>query len=383
MKRVLLLGATGSIGRSTLKVLRELRDSHALVGASAWNDVEGLARITDEFGLEHVAIASERAAEMAARLPRVRLYRGNPGLTEIVHGCSPDLVLSGVTGAAGLPAALEAVRLGKTLAIANKEPLVMAGPLILRLARESGASLIPVDSEHSAIFQALDGERHDRVRRLFLTASGGPFRGRSSAELMQVTREQALRHPTWNMGAKITIDSATLMNKALEVVEARWLFDQPASAIEVLVHPQSIVHSMVEFTDGSILAQLGVPDMMVPIRYALTYPDRGITSDSFFDLARFQTLTFEEPDREAFPALALGFEAARRGGTAGAVLNAANEVAVASFLNGELPFHLIARTVASVIESIPIKAEPDLPDIIDADRLARKEALRCMTVLSS
>ncbi|MFO0980361.1 MAG: 1-deoxy-D-xylulose-5-phosphate reductoisomerase [Planctomycetota bacterium] len=383
IKRVLLLGATGSIGRNTLRVLRELRDTHVLVGATAWSNAAALGEVAHEFQLRHVAIAGGAAERLAAAIPGVTVHDGERGLVEIVTACEPDLVVSGVTGAAGLPAAVEAVRLGIALAIANKEPLVMAGPLILELARRSGARLLPVDSEHSAIFQAIEGHDRSHIRRLFLTASGGPFRGKSAAELRHVTRDQALRHPTWQMGAKITIDSATLMNKALEVVEAHWLFQQPPEAIEVLVHPQSIVHSMVEFGDGSILAQLGVPDMTVPIRYALTYPDRGRTADTFFNLERFRSLTFEAPDTVAFPALALGYQAARLGGTAGAILNAANEVAVERFLAGDLPFHCIAPAVAAVLETVPIKQSPALDDVLEADRLARKEALRCLTVLSS
>ncbi|MEW6741640.1 MAG: 1-deoxy-D-xylulose-5-phosphate reductoisomerase [Planctomycetota bacterium] len=382
MKRVALLGATGSIGASTLEVLRECRATHRLVAAAACTRVEELARIAREFLPTHLAVGSAPArADLARQVdPTLAIHTGPDGLIAMLRESRPDLVLSGISGAAGLPAALEAVRLGTTLAIANKEPLVMAGPLVLREAQRSGAKVIPVDSEHSAIFQALHGERRQSVRRFLLTASGGPFRGWRAPDLATVTPQQALRHPTWNMGPKITVDSATLMNKALEIVEARWLFDEPPEKIEVLIHPQSIVHSMVEFTDGSILAQMGVPTMKVPIRFALSYPERGHTTESYFDLQRFACLTFEAPDTQVFPALNLGFEAARRGGTAGAVLNAANEVAVEAFLAGEIAFNRIAATVEAVLDKMPQRTNPDLETVLEADRKAREEALQCLTV---
>ena len=283
-----------------------------------------------------------------------------------------------MTGAAGLEPALEALRQGSDLLLANKETLVAAGDLVVRVAEESGARILPVDSEHSAIHQAMRGEDPSDVRRLYLTASGGPFVDLPRHRLERITPEEAVRHPTWNMGPKISVDSATMMNKALEIVEAHWLFGIEADRIDVLIHRQSIVHSMVEFVDGSLIAQLGVPSMTVPIRYALAYPRRFPTRQRYFEREAFSTLTFEEPDEERFPALTLGREVARRGGTAGAVFNAANEVAVEAFLEGRTTFDRIVPMVAEVLERSEPISRPTLEDIRRADAWARREAARCL-----
>jgi 1-deoxy-D-xylulose-5-phosphate reductoisomerase len=359
MPSVLLVGATGSIGRSTLDVVRALRPDVRLLGVFANRNVSALAEIAGEFDVRYAGAATDDALpELAAALPDCRTGAGRGFLEEAIADPDTEIVVSAATGAAGLPASLAAVRHGKTLALANKESMVMAGPLLLREAARTGARIVPVDSEHSAIFQALRSGHRAEVRKVILTASGGPFRGWSSEALADVTPDQALNHPTWSMGRKISIDSATLMNKALELV-------------------QSIVHSMVEFVDGSVIGQMGRPDMRVPIQYALTYPERRGPSFTRFDVRDFAQLTFESPDRERFLALDLAEEAVRRGGTAGAILNAANEVAVERFLNREIPFPAIAGTVRTVLERSAIQPDPDLDDIYAADHTAREDALKC------
>ncbi len=360
--------------------MEELKESHRLCGLAAGRNSARLADQIREWEPDGVAVSDPAAAkEIDGLFPNreFALRQGPDAAASMVEALEADVVLSGITGAAGLGSSLATIRGGKDLALANKESMVLAGPVLEREAERHGARIIPVDSEHSAIFQCLQGHPASAVRRVFLTASGGPFRESTAQELEQVTPEQALKHPTWNMGAKITVDSATLMNKALEVIEARWLFHLDPDQIQVVVHPQSIVHSMVEFQDGSILAQMGVPDMAVPIRYALSYPGRSSTRDDYFDLTRFRTLTFEEPDLDRFPGLGLGFEAARRGGTAGAVVNAANEVAVDLFLKGKLPFVRIPQLVKSTLEQVPHVDDPTIEEILLADRTAREEALAC------
>ncbi|MHC4973400.1 MAG: 1-deoxy-D-xylulose-5-phosphate reductoisomerase [Planctomycetota bacterium] len=378
MPSVLLVGATGSIGRSTLDVVRALRPDVRLLGVFANRNVSALAEIAGEFDVRYAGAATDDALpELAAALPDCRTGAGRGFLEEAIADPDTEIVVSAATGAAGLPASLAAVRHGKTLALANKESMVMAGPLLLREAARTGARIVPVDSEHSAIFQALRSGHRAEVRKVILTASGGPFRGWSSEALADVTPDQALNHPTWSMGRKISIDSATLMNKALELVEAHWLFELELDQLDVVVHPQSIVHSMVEFVDGSVIGQMGRPDMRVPIQYALTYPERRGPSFTRFDVRDFAQLTFESPDRERFLALDLAEEAVRRGGTAGAILNAANEVAVERFLNREIPFPAIAGTVRTVLERSAIQPDPDLDDIYAADHTAREDALKC------
>ncbi|MHC4959884.1 MAG: 1-deoxy-D-xylulose-5-phosphate reductoisomerase [Planctomycetota bacterium] len=357
MIRLALVGATGSIGRSTLDVVRALPDRIELVGVFAGRDAAGVEAVAAEFGVRHSGLKG------SDRLPAA--------LDEA------DVVLNAASGAAGLPVSVETLRRGKRLALANKESLVAAGPLLMRLAREHGGAILPVDSEHSAVFQALQAGRREEIERVLLTASGGPFRTWSAERIASATPADALNHPTWAMGEKITIDSATLMNKALELIEARWLFDLPAERLDVVVHPQSIVHSMVEFRDGSVVAQMGQPDMRVPIQYALTWPERCDHAFTRFRVADYSELTFEEPDRQRFGALALAEKALQLGGTAGAVLNAANEVAVERFLAGDLPFPAITETVASVLEDAAIKPEPDLDDIYAADQAAREDTAKC------
>ena len=378
MPSVLLVGATGSIGRSTLDVVRALQPAFRLHGVFANRSVSALAEIAREFDVRYAGTASEEALpELAAALPGCRTGCGSAFLEEAIADPAVGIVVSAATGAAGLPTSLATVRHGKTLALANKESMVMAGPLLLREAARTGARILPVDSEHSAIFQALQAGRGNEVRKVILTASGGPFRDWSRDAIADATPEQALNHPTWSMGPKITIDSATLMNKALELVEAHWLFDLGIEQLEVVVHPQSIIHSMVEFVDGSVVGQMSKPDMRVPIQYALTYPERRGPSFTRFNVRDFAQLTFEPPDRERFAALDVGEEAVRRGGTAGAIVNAANEVAVERFLQGEIPFPAIAATVRAVLDDATIQPDPDLDDIYAADHAAREDAAKC------
>jgi len=308
----------------------------------------------------------------------VEVLVGAEGLVEIAELDGVDIVVTAVVGAAGLPAVLGAAGKGRRLAIANKEPLVVAGELLTRTVRESGGEILPVDSEHSAIFQALQAGRRDEVSRIILTSSGGPFREASGEDIKNVTLEQALAHPVWDMGPKITIDSATMMNKALEVIEARWLFDISADKIEVLIHPESIVHSLVEFVDGSILAQLGTPDMCLPIQYALTYPKRVGGIAKHLNLEELDQLTFSKPNEETFRALALGFEVARSGGTAAAVFNAANESAVEQFLAGKIKFVRIVELIEHCLNKHDVKRDVSLEGLLEADGWARRKVAECL-----
>ncbi len=347
------------------------------MGIAARNDGEALLEQVRAHGPECVAVVEPAAAEKlraALRGTRTEVLAGPDSAARLAADPRVRVVLHGITGGAGLPASLAAVEAGKRLALASKESLVMAGALITARARETGAEILPVDSEHSAVHQALRSGRPAEVARVILTASGGPFRMTPAADLASVTPEQALKHPTWKMGPKITVDSATLMNKALEVVEARWLFDLPAEKIAVVVHPQSVVHSLVEFVDGSLVAQLGVPDMKIPIQYALTWPERLPGIAPRCNLSRVGSLTFEEPDRARFPALGLGHRAAAAGGTMGAVLNGANEAAVALFLAGKIRFPEIAARVAAVMDRHRVVETPTLPQVLEADQWARAEA---------
>ena len=378
MVGVVLVGATGSIGRSTLDVVRALAPDVRLVGVFAGSRAENLAAIAREFGARYAGLAfDDGISALRSALPECSIGAGDAFVEEAIADSATDVVVSAATGAAGLPASLAAVRHGRRLALANKESMVLAGPLLLSEAKRSGSAILPVDSEHSAIFQAMLAGRRDEVRKVILTASGGPFRSWDADRIAAATPQDALNHPTWSMGPRITIDSATLVNKALEVIEAHWLFGLGTDELDVVVHPQSIVHSMVEFVDGSVVAQLGRPDMRVPIQYAITYPTRRGPSFVSFDVADLSNLTFEEPDRVRFPALGLAEEAIRRGGTAGAILNAANEVAVDRFLRGEIPFPAIVETVGAVLEGTAIQPDPDLDDIYAADRAAREDASKC------
>lgn len=376
MTRIALLGSTGSIGTQTLDVVQSLGAGYEVVALAAGRRVELLAEQVRAWRPRLVAVADEAAREDLRALigPGTPIAVGEAGLVEVATCAEADLVVAAVTGFLGLRPILAALAAGKRVAPANKEPLVVAGSLLMRLTREQGLPLVPIDSEHSAIYQCLRGESPESVQRLVLTASGGPFRGRRREELARVTRADALRHPTWNMGAKITIDSATLMNKGLEVIEARWLFDLPVDKVDVVLHPQSIIHSMVEFVDGSVLAQMDYPDMRTPIQFALTYPERVTSPRRRLSVTEVGTLTFEPPDLAAFPCLALAYEAGRQGGTSPCVMNAANEVAVSAFLEERIGFLDIARTVEDAVSRHTPVADPDLETLLEADRWARARA---------
>jgi 1-deoxy-D-xylulose-5-phosphate reductoisomerase len=376
---VVVLGSTGSIGTSTLDVISHLPQRLQTAGLSAHTGWEALFEQANRHRPRRVVVTDPDAAGRLDRgrlNPGIELLTGPEGVARMAADPEVDVVLSAIVGAAGLEGTWAALEAGKTVAVANKETLVMAGPLVMDLAAQRNATVLPVDSEHSAVFQALRGSRADEVERVVLTASGGPFRGKRAAELANVTVDQALRHPTWRMGPKITIDSATLMNKALEVIEARWLFGLPAEKIEVIIHPESIVHSFVEFVDGSVLAQLSPPDMRLPIQYALTFPDRVPGPARKLCWRELSGLRFEQPDHETFPAIQLGYEVARRGGTCGAVLNAANEAAVGRFLAGELSFLDIPRACRAVLNNHNFSARPTLAELAALDRWARQEVSR-------
>ncbi len=376
----MVLGSTGSVGRGALSVL-EHDGGRRLVafGLAAHRDVNRLLAQARSVRPRFLALADPAAAASVdgqLRGTGTELLVGPEGIEAMVRHPEVDRVLTAIVGVAGLEGTWAAVDSGKTVALANKEALVVAGGLVTERARQTGATLLPVDSEHSAVFQAMKGGRAKEVRRVILTSSGGPFRGRTRSQLRDVTREQALDHPTWKMGPKISIDSATLMNKALEVIEARWLFDLRPEQIEVVVHPESVVHSMVEFVDGSTLAQLSPPDMRLPIQYALTYPDRVPGPCPLLDLTRASALHFEPPDRETFPCLDLGFEVMARGGTAGAALNAANEAAVGRFLDGSIGFLDIPRACRAALDHHSFDPNPSLTDLRKVDARARQEVAR-------
>lgn len=377
-KKVVLLGSTGSIGCSTLEVARQLPERIELVGLAANGSVEKLAAQARETGVRDVALCdASKEAELRALLPKdVRVHVGEAGLVELAGLAEADIVLVAIVGTAGLQPALAAIGAGKDLAVASKEILVMAGEIVTAAAQRAGVRLLPVDSEHNAIFQCLDGHRGgaDEVSRLVLTASGGPFRKLPAERLAAVTLEQALKHPTWDMGRKITIDSATLFNKGLEMIEARWLFGIGMEKIDVVVHPQSIVHSMVEFVDGSVLAQLSRTDMCFPIQYALTWPDRLRGGLEPLDFAQLAKLDFEAPRHDDFPALGLARRAGLEGGTLPAVFNAANEVAVDAFVGRRIGFPDIWRVVAETMELHQIAPATELATLLRADAWARETA---------
>ncbi len=376
MKNVVLLGSTGSIGTSALHVVEDLPDRLRLVGLAAGKNVDPLIEQSLRHRPEAVCLFDETrlTAVRDALGPKTRVVGGSEGLIELATWPSADIVLIAIVGTAGLLPALAAIRAGKDIAIASKEILVMAGEIVMREARKHGVRVLAVDSEHSAIFQCLDGKAPDSVRQLWLTASGGPFRSTPKSEFPFITVERALKHPSWVMGRKITIDSATLFNKGLEMIEARWLFDIEMARVQVVVHPQSVVHSMVEYVDGSILAQLSTPDMCLPIQYALLYPERVRSERVQTHPGKLGTLTFEEPDPERFPALNLARRAGEVGGTLPAVLNASNEVAVEAFCEGRLTFEGIAETVAQVLNEHETVQQPGLEEILEADSWARRAA---------
>ncbi len=376
MKRVVLLGSTGSIGTSTIKVVEDLPGRFQLVGLAAGGNAKLLAEQTRLHQPKAISIqdATQVAVLQSQVGPDIRVLTGPESLIELATLPEADIVLIAIVGTAGLQPALAAIRAGKDIAIASKEILVMAGEIVMSEARRHGVKVLAVDSEHSAIFQCLDGKPTDSVRCLRLTASGGPFRQTPAADFASITLEKALKHPSWVMGRKITIDSATLFNKGLEMIEARWLFDIEMDRVEVVVHPQSIIHSMVEFVDGSIIAQLSTPDMCLPIQYALTYPERVSSARVQTNFAKLGQLTFEDPDTERFPAILLAREAGTRGGTLPAVLNAANEVAVEAFCQRQLSFLGITQTVRQVMKDHDLIEHPSLEQILAADQWARDHA---------
>ena len=379
-RRVVILGSTGSIGTSALKVARDVPERMEVVGLAAHSNIQKLAEQAREFGVKHVCIFNEtKAAELERMLLGVAVYTGLDGLCELARLEGADMVLVSIIGTAGLKPTLEAIDAGKDLAIASKEILVMAGEVVMQRAAEKGISVLPVDSEHNAIFQCLQGNRGGAgaVNRLILTASGGPFRTWPAEKLSEVTLEQALAHPTWKMGRKITIDCATLFNKGLEMIEARWLFNIPMERVDVIVHPQSIVHSLVEYRDGSILAQLSSSDMCFPIQYAVTWPDRIENSLPHLDLAALASLKFEAPRWNDFPALNLARQAGLTGGTMPAMFNAANEVAVQAFIDSRISFPGIWQTVEKALSNLsPRPYHGELSIILEDDAAAREEARR-------
>ena len=378
-KNIAVLGSTGSIGRNALEVIANSGGELSAQVLSAHNNLDLLREQAIRFRPRRIVLTD---AEKAGRFDRsalpadIELLVGSEGISLAVSDPDIDVVLSAIVGSAGLQGTWAALEAGKTVALANKESLVVAGPLVMRLAVERHAQILPVDSEHSAVFQAMQSGRGSEIARVILTASGGPFRTRTIEELAQVSIAEALAHPTWDMGPKVTIDSATLMNKALEIIEARWLFDISSQKIDVMIHPQSLVHSMVEFVDGSVIAQLSPPDMKLPIQYALTWPARCRGVASRVDWRRAMHLDFEPPDLQRFGALELGLEVARQGGTSGAVLNGANEAAVEAFLDGRLGFHQIVPVCREILQNHNFDPNPTLAGVLAMDRWAHQEVLR-------
>jgi len=381
MKNVVLLGSTGSIGTSTVKVAEDLPDQIRLLALAAGNNSELLLTQTRKHKPAAISISDPaKAKELQNALgTSAQVFSGEEGLIKLATLPAADIVLIAIVGTAGLKPALAAIRAGKDIAVASKEILVMAGEIVMNEARKHGVRVLAVDSEHSAIFQCLDGKPSSSVRKLWLTASGGPFRDKAlwpKEKFPEITVERALKHPSWVMGRKVTLDSATLFNKGLEMIEARWLFDIEMARVGVVVHPQSIVHSMVEFVDGSLIAQLSTPDMCLPIQYALTYPDRAVSERVQTNFPKIGTLTFEEPDVERFPAIELARRAGEVGGTLPAVLNAANEIAVEAFVNRKINFPQITELVRRTMDAHKVVSHPALEQILEADSWARREAAK-------
>jgi 1-deoxy-D-xylulose-5-phosphate reductoisomerase len=379
VRNIVVLGSTGSIGRSTLEVIAQSEGRLRAIGLSAQSSLPQLfdqARQHHPLAIAATDVAAASRFDWSGLPDSVTLLRGPESIAELAAHPAADVVVAAVVGSVGLSGALAAIEKGKTLALANKETLVMAGPIVMRLAEERGAKILPVDSEHSAVYQALACGHRSEVKRVVLTASGGPFRRHTRQQLAEVTVDDALAHPTWRMGRKITVDSATMMNKALEIIEARWLFDLAPDQIAVVIHPQSIVHSFVEFVDGSVIAQLSPPDMKLPIQYALTFPERWPGPSCKLDWTAARSLEFEPPDEDRFPALRLGHEVARSGGTAGAVLNAANEAAVERFLTGTLRYHQIVPVCEAVLRQHAFDPRPTLEQLVQLDAWARTEVAR-------
>lgn len=377
-KRIAILGSTGSIGVQALDVIKRHPEVFEVEVLTARNNAGLLIKQALEFVPNAVVIGDESAYKKVAEAlqPKdIKVFAGADALAQVVQMDSIDLVLTALVGYAGLNPTIKAIEAGKTIALANKETLVVAGKLITDLAKSRGVNIYPIDSEHSAIFQCIVGEFHNKIEKIILTASGGPFRGKKRNELMKVTKEMALKHPNWDMGAKITIDSATLMNKGLEVIEARWLFGLTSEQVEVVVHPQSIIHSMVQFEDGSIKAQLGLPDMRIPIQFAISYPDRLRSDFPRFKFTDYPSLTFEKPDLETFRNLQLAFYALKEGGNRPCVLNAANEVAVEQFLKDKIGFLEMSDLVEACLAKIPYISSPKYEDYVNTDKETRNIAL--------
>ncbi len=373
MTRVCILGATGSIGKQTLQVCRDA--GYDVVAVAANNNHAGLYEICREFNPGHVVLFDSGSFDKFLKYGfKGNHYKGMEGVLELIQNCRADIIVNSIVGSAGILPTMEAVKNSKRVALANKETLVSAGELVMSTAAGNNCEIIPVDSEHSAIFQCLQGNKKSQLKKIILTASGGPFRGYSTGQLEAVTKEMALKHPNWVMGSKITIDSATMMNKGLEVIEARWLFGIDYDRITVVIHPQSIIHSMVEFADNSVIAQMGAPDMRVPIQYAMTYPDRLRNDFKSLDVYKMGSLSFERPDLEAFRCLGLAYEAGRTGGTMPCVMNAANEEAVKMFLMGRIKFTGIAEVIENVMEKHMARNADSIETIIECDREARKAA---------
>lgn len=374
IKRIAVLGSTGSIGTQALDVIRSQPEHFAVEVLTANGNAELLIRQALEFNPNTVVIADEsKYAEVKKALDPhdIKVFAGNDSIAQVVEMDSIDMVLAAIVGYAGLASTLSAIRAGKQIALANKETLVVAGELVTTLAKEKAVNIYPVDSEHSAIFQCLAGEWNNKIEKIYLTASGGPFRGKDKQFLESVKKEQALKHPNWDMGAKITIDSATLMNKGLEVIEAKWLFGLKPEQVDVVVHPQSIIHSIVQFEDGSMKAQMGLPDMKLPIQYALGFPHRLKASFPRFDFMKYPSLTFEKPDSDSFRCLPLAFGAMKKGGNAPCVLNAANEVAVEAFLTNKIGFNRIPEVIENTLAKASFVAKPSYDDYVGSDKESR------------
>ena len=376
MKKISILGSTGSIGTQTLDVVRKNPDKFKVIAISANSSVDLLLEQIIEFKPKYVAVYNEDSAKkLKERIPNninIKVLSGMEGLEKISSLDEIDVLLTAIVGMIGLVPTLCAIRSGKTIALANKETLVTAGKLVMSEAKKYNVDILPVDSEHSAIFQCLNGEKNKNIEKIILTASGGPFRGKSKEELLNVTKNEALKHPNWNMGRKISIDSSTLMNKGLEVIEAKWLFDVDYKDIDVVIHPQSIIHSMVQFNDSSIIAQMGCPDMRLPIQYALTYPDRILNDFERMDFTKFSKLNFEKPDLETFPCLKLAFDCLKMGGTYCTVLNASNEVLVNEFLEDKIGFYDIPYYIEKTLQAHNSIENPTLEEILEVDRWARE-----------
>jgi 1-deoxy-D-xylulose-5-phosphate reductoisomerase len=382
MKKISILGSTGSIGTQTLDVVRKNRDKFEVVAISANSSINLLLEQIKEFRPKYVAVYNESSAKALKNLiPRdidIEVLSGMEGLVAISSLDEIDVLLTAIVGMIGLVPTLEAIKKGKTIALANKETLVTAGQLVMEEAKKRNVAILPVDSEHSAIFQCLNGESKKEIDSIILTASGGPFRGKSREDLINVTKNEALKHPNWSMGRKISIDSSTLMNKGLEVIEAKWLFGVDADKIDVVVHPQSIIHSMVQFVDSSIIAQMGCPDMKLPIQYALTYPERLLNDFERLDFSKLSSLTFEKPDLNTFPCLKLAYDSLKMGGTYSAVLNAANEILVNEFLEDKIKFYDIPYYIEKTLEAHKSIKKPTLEEILHIDNWSREFVKQCI-----